>query len=539
MTDVQRLMAEYIGSGSEAAFGELVTRYIDLVHSVALRLVGGDIHLAEDVCQIVFAELARKASSLPRDVMLGGWLHRHTCFVAATTMRRERRRRYREKQAVEMNMLHGNSGPGFSQTAPVLDEAINELPEPDRTAVLLRFFEEYDFRRIGEAFGSNEDAARMRVNRALEKLALLLKRRGISSTATALFVALSANAVQSAPLGLSASVVGAALLQTTAVTTATITTKALAMTTIQKALVGAAATLLIGTAVYQTHQAAGLRARVEALQQRAASLGEKMVQLQQDRDTAMKRLTVLAAEVGHSNSNSGELLRLRGEVGRLRAESQALARLAASGPGAEPGSEEAAWLERVRLLKQKLDQTPGAKIPELQFLTHYDWLTAANNKLETEDDYLLAFRELRSSAVANFVRTLEIALQKYVQANNGQFPAELAQLKPLFETPPADEVLERYKIVSPGSPRGGENTNQWAITLRSPQDGGNWTVTPGGSSTFVDNAQMAILAPAMKAALDAAPVINGARRLDIHQLAPYLTTAEQRAAYAELLRNSK
>src|SRR5258705_1839936 len=98
MTDGQQLLAEYVDSGSEAAFRELVARYVDLVYSAAVRLVNGDTHLAEDITQTVFVDLARMARSLSRDVMLGGWLHRHTCFVASKTLRGERRRRERERQ---------------------------------------------------------------------------------------------------------------------------------------------------------------------------------------------------------------------------------------------------------------------------------------------------------------------------------------------------------------------------------------------------------------------------------------------------------
>src|SRR6266850_4482144 len=179
MTDGQQLLSQYAESGSEPAFRELVTRYVDFVYSAAVRLVDGDTHLAEDVTQTVFVDLARKAGTLSRGVMLGGWLHRHTCFVAAKTMRGERRRRDRERQAVEMNELQDHSQVNLSQVAPVIDEAINQLNTEDRTAILLRFFEQRDLRSVGEILGSTEDAARKRVARALEKLHVLLKHRGV------------------------------------------------------------------------------------------------------------------------------------------------------------------------------------------------------------------------------------------------------------------------------------------------------------------------------------------------------------------------
>src|SRR6266550_6228901 len=236
MTDNHNWLAEYVQTGSDASFRELVTRYVDLVYSTALRLVGGDTHRAEDVTQIVCVNLARGERTLPRDVKLGGWLHRDTCFTASTLMRGERRRQSRERQAAEMNALQNNSDADYSLVAPVLDEAINELDEADRTAVLLRFFEQNDFRSVGQALGSNEDAARMRVTRALEKLEGFLKHRGVTTTATSLGVLLSANAVQAAPVGLAVTISTAAALAgtTIAASTTTVTaTNAIAMAVTQ------------------------------------------------------------------------------------------------------------------------------------------------------------------------------------------------------------------------------------------------------------------------------------------------------------------
>src|SRR5947207_94924 len=105
MTETQKLLAEYAKTGSEAAFRDLLTRYADLVYSAALRLVNGNNQLAEDVTQTVFVDLAKMARKLSSQVMLGGWLHRHTCFAASNLMRSERRRLARERRATEMNAL--------------------------------------------------------------------------------------------------------------------------------------------------------------------------------------------------------------------------------------------------------------------------------------------------------------------------------------------------------------------------------------------------------------------------------------------------
>ncbi|MDB6039195.1 MAG: polymerase, sigma-24 subunit, subfamily, partial [Verrucomicrobiales bacterium] len=214
MTESQTLLADYVNNGSESAFRELVARYINLVYSTALRLVDRQSQLAEDVSQTVFIALAQKARTLPTDVMLGGWLHQHTRFVAAKMMRGERRRQNRERDAAEMNRLEDHSKVNLDRVAPILDEAIGELGVADRAAILLRFFEQGSFQSVGDALGTSDEAARKRVSAALDKLHRLLKRRGITLSATALATDLAAEAVTAAPVWLANNVAGAALAST-------------------------------------------------------------------------------------------------------------------------------------------------------------------------------------------------------------------------------------------------------------------------------------------------------------------------------------
>src|SRR5258705_475109 len=151
MRDDAQLLDAYAGEASESGFTELVTRHIDLVYAAALRVVAGDAHLARDVTQIVFLDLARKARRLPRDVFLAGWLHRHTCFVAKKAVRTERRRKAREQIAMEMNALDDNPQATWEQIAPYLDEGLNQLNTSDRTAIVLRFLKQQDLRVVGAA----------------------------------------------------------------------------------------------------------------------------------------------------------------------------------------------------------------------------------------------------------------------------------------------------------------------------------------------------------------------------------------------------
>jgi RNA polymerase sigma factor (sigma-70 family) len=320
-TDSGRLLAAYARTASEAAFRELVARYMDLVYSAAVRLVGNDAELAKDVTQTVFAELAKKAPRLPRDVMLGGWLHHHTVYVASTLMRGERRRQARERQAVEMNALEDHTEENLAQIAPLLDEAIDQLGAEDRTAILLRFFEQRDFPAVGEALGSNEEAARKRVSRALEKLHLLLKHRGVSLSAAALGTALASEAVTAAPAGLALSVVGTALASAAAGGTALTVLNIMNMTTLKLGVIGA---IVIGGVVtplaIQYQSLVKQREENQALRQQV----DQLAGLEAEND----RLSNLVARA-HGAPSLGdeqlrELLRLRGEVGMLRAQTNQL-----------------------------------------------------------------------------------------------------------------------------------------------------------------------------------------------------------------------
>ena len=212
MTDGE-LLRRYVRDRSETAFGELVQRHITLVYSAALRQVNGDTHLAEDVTQSVFADLARKAARLIRHTSLTGWLYTSTRFVATNVRRTEQRRSIREREAHAMNAFISSTEPepDWALIRPLLDEAMHSLDEPDREAVLLRHFEKHSYAEIGARFDLTENAARMRVERALEKLHGTLAKHGVTSTVMAMAGLLAANAVGAAPAHLAAKVAQAAL----------------------------------------------------------------------------------------------------------------------------------------------------------------------------------------------------------------------------------------------------------------------------------------------------------------------------------------
>jgi len=341
MNDSPELLADYVATGSERAFSELVARYVDLVHSAAVRLVNGDTHLAEDVTQTVFADLARLARTFSRKVMLGGWLHRHTCYVASNILRAERRRIARERQAAEMNALENQPDPA-AQLAPVLDEAVNELSTEDRAAILLRFFEQLDFRSVGTALGSTEEAARKRVDRALGKLQAMLKRRGVTLSAGALAAALTASSVTAAPVGLAFTISSAALA--TAASSAATASTFLTVITMTKLKAGIiTAVVAAGVAVPWVMQQQAQRKLAEA-SETLRQQTEQISRLTAENARLAKPAPRPVSAAASTNSPSLELLKLRGEVTRLRQDlSKELART--NGPSVLGGikSDPAMW----------------------------------------------------------------------------------------------------------------------------------------------------------------------------------------------------
>jgi len=199
------LLAEFARSGSETAFAELVARHVNLVYSAALRFSGNP-SSAEEITQAVFIILARKAGKLSPRIALSGWLYQTARLSAANFVKGEIRRQQREQEAYMQSTLNETDAMAWAQIAPLLDEAMGHLGETDRTAVVLRFFENKTAAEVAHALQLTEAAAHKRVNRALEKLRKIFTKRGVTLSATLIAGVVSANSVQAAPVGLAVTV---------------------------------------------------------------------------------------------------------------------------------------------------------------------------------------------------------------------------------------------------------------------------------------------------------------------------------------------
>jgi RNA polymerase sigma factor (sigma-70 family) len=296
--DDHELLRAFARDRSQEAFRQLVDRHLRLVYAAAHRIVR-DPHLAEEVAQNVFALLAQKAGDIVPPQVVAGWLYNSTRHLAMHCVRSEQRRREREQTAVAMNALSDSNG-DTRFVAEHLEEALAELDPADRDALVLRYLDERSLRDVGRDLGVSEDAARMRVNRATERVRAIFQRRGATVTAVGFAAAVTA-ASAAPPAGLAVSVTSAVL----AATASTAVTQGVLMHwfTTQTAVVATAAAVLAGSGTYLTqsretgrlqHQVAGLiqqqqttQSDLDAAQVNIASLNETirlMGQIQDDQN---------------------------------------------------------------------------------------------------------------------------------------------------------------------------------------------------------------------------------------------------------------
>jgi uncharacterized protein (TIGR03435 family) len=255
MTELEdhELLAELPKDGSEAAFATLVARHVNLVYSTALRVTGNP-HHAEEITQAVFIILSRKAGKLSPKIVLSGWLYQVARFTALNFVKSEIRRQRREQEAYMQTTANETDSGHWEQIAPMLDEAMGQLNETDRNALVLRFFENKTAAEISSELKLTEPAAQKRVGRALEKLRRFFAKRGASSTAAIISGIISANSVHAAPAGLTKTVLTAAMAKGGAVSGSTLALvkEALKMTAYAKlkSAIAVGAVVLLATAFF-------------------------------------------------------------------------------------------------------------------------------------------------------------------------------------------------------------------------------------------------------------------------------------------------
>lgn len=346
MLDDTELLRRYAENHDEPAFAALVRRHVNLVYAAALRRVGGDAHTAEEVTQTVFTALGRKAGALVGHPVLIGWLHRSTHFAAIDALRLKRRKEKRE-QELPMNDRIVESlreEIAWEEIRPVIDALLDELNERDRGVLLLRFFDGRTFAQIGAKLAVSEDAARMRVERALEKFRGLLARRGVTSTGAALGVVLASQPAVAAPAGFAATVTTAALAGSAAAGGGGALAGLGLFFTMSKIKIGVAAAVVVALApaVVEVRANRVLKAELAGLRGTGGD----------DRAALQREAARLQAELGRAAGKSADL----DELSRLRAR---IALLNARPPGVVEGEMKraAVWRNRGRATPEAASET--------------------------------------------------------------------------------------------------------------------------------------------------------------------------------------
>ncbi|ATC64562.1 hypothetical protein CMV30_11690 [Nibricoccus aquaticus] len=429
MTDAD-LLRDYSATGSHPAFAQLVTRHLDFVYASALRQTRSPV-LADDIAQSVFLHLAQHAPRLRPDTHLKSWLCVITRHKAIDAIRTEARRRQREHTATTLAAMNtpdaSSSSPDSHsrEISPAIDDALTSLPEPDRRAILLRFFEEKSLREIGAHFGISDDTAQKRLTRSLEKLRAHLARRGLTTTAALLAAQLPLHATTAAPATLSAALTSPAFLAaaSSAVPLGSTFIQTLLMTVSKKSVLAAALVLTAALAVFEAAALAHLNQRTTASELSTSHLRNEITALQ---NQLASRTQPSASSVAppHAPSASTDSLDTSLE----------------------------ALLDRAALLQRLLDSLPEERIPELRLLTDTDWLAvAAEQSLKTPSDADWALSQIRNKARHRFDPLLRSALQKFIQASGDVLPETPLALRPYFDAPIDDTILARYEMAFTGT----------------------------------------------------------------------------------------
>lgn len=491
------LLHDYARAQSQPSFTALVNRHLNLVYSAALRQVRSP-QLAEEISQSVLLELSRHAADFPKAQPLAAWLYAVTRRTAIDVIRRESRRLIRETTAAEIAAMKTPSET-WPKVEARLDEAMETLNATERTAIVLRFFENQSLRDVGTALGLSEDTAQKRISRALDRLRASFATCGVAVSTATLATDLSAHAVQIAP-----TILGAHIAASATGTVATLGTghiASLAMTTLEKTLLTAGLTLALAGVVFELTTLSAHRSDLTSIRQNNAKLLADSQRVQAQIDDATRRT------------------------------SEARQRLSARSSAEDSPSDVAlkalmsAWLDRLARLRRVAAEHPELLIPEFELLTEDDWFNASRNiPPQFESNYRVLLSVIRSAAETNFMQRLRPALQAYLAANAGVLPTDTHQLAPFFHPSVPSATLDRYKMAARGkfSALSGAERNA-LIEQNSPVDWEEDRVYRIGlSGNFPTNAFVYAANRALAAFKSAN---NGASPTSTEQLRPYLPAA--------------
>ena len=397
------LLRRYAANGDEAPFTELVRRHLNLVWGAARRTTrDGD--AARDVAQVVFVDLARKAPHLASGTVLEGWLYRAACHAAAKHVRTEVRRTQRERLAMQDPSLNPSAiedARAAEVLQPELDEALAQLGDADRDALILRFLAGHSLAEVGRRLGTTEDAAQKRVSRALDRVRSVLEKRGIPAAGGTLAAALTVAGAQAAPAGMAAGISAAALAGAASGGWGMITAWTVMKSKLVVGLVGAGAVVVALT--YQRQEVRRLEVETTALRDQVAAL----------------RADAGAVKAAANSEPSPELIRLR--------------------------------VEHTDLLRLRGEVAQLRSAGDLKSSTRLQAAEARATQAESTLAFIKAMEDARhhSTSIANAMKYMGLAARVYSSEHKGAFPTTF------------EEIREELPLNAEGKINGGISTNQF------------------------------------------------------------------------------
>jgi len=195
----RQLLARYAAERDADAFRRLFVLHKNMVYATCRRILGNRAD-AEDVTQACFLNLARDPTQVRTS--LAGWLHRVAVGKSVDLMRQDRARRARETNARPASRDPGASS--WNEISACVDEAVEDLPEGLRIPLIRYYLEEREQEEIAAELGIKQSTVARRLQRAVAKLRVRLRKAGWAGSATLLATFLATRTIEAPPATLTA-----------------------------------------------------------------------------------------------------------------------------------------------------------------------------------------------------------------------------------------------------------------------------------------------------------------------------------------------
>jgi RNA polymerase sigma-70 factor (ECF subfamily) len=162
-------------SGSE--FRKLYDSAFPILYKVAYRIANSG-EAAEDLCQDAFFRLHEKNMVFPSPEEATYWLIRVVKNAALNYAKRKQRERKAYQRAFREEVRQADTGESQLVRKETRDEvlaAMDQLPENLRMVLIFKEYAELNYKEIGRVLGISEGNVKVRVFRARERLAVLLR----------------------------------------------------------------------------------------------------------------------------------------------------------------------------------------------------------------------------------------------------------------------------------------------------------------------------------------------------------------------------